>query len=165
MDNTLTKERPTDRIPHTNQLAEPSAQRTTPRTTPSRPAPTLAQLESALRASWGADTTADPAEWTSARRSRGQCDVTSLVLRHYLGGDLVLARVFIDCVQTEHHWWNRFPTGDIDLTRDQFYPHQDVIEHKVFDAAAIAEAGPIRPELLERFDRLLRRVTDHLAAN
>ncbi len=129
-----------------------------------RPAPTLEQLEVAIRSSWGPATTANPDEWSAIHTSRGQCDVTALVLRHYLGGDLVLARVFIDCVQTEYHWWNRFDDGDVDLTRDQFYPHQDVIEDRVFDAEAIADAGPIRPELLERFDRLLRRVTNLLAA-
>jgi len=67
-----------------------------------------------IRAAWGADTSADPA-WSPARRSRGQCAVTALVVQDHLGGRLLRAEI-----GTASHYWNLVGSQEIDLTRDQF---------------------------------------------
>jgi hypothetical protein len=89
---------------------------------PVTPAPiTLAQLEAAVRRAWSQDTSDDPDEWTPARASRGQCGVTSIVLRALLGGEIVMADVHGSHIPGERHAWNRLPGGvEVDLTADQF---------------------------------------------
>jgi len=47
---------------------------------------TLAEIEGAIRASWGFDTAEEDDGWTPRNPSRGQCDVTSLVLHDVLCG-------------------------------------------------------------------------------
>jgi hypothetical protein len=42
---------------------------------------TLAEIEAAIRASWGRDTADKDDGWTPENPSRGQCDVTSLVVQ------------------------------------------------------------------------------------
>jgi GNAT superfamily N-acetyltransferase len=82
---------------------------------------TLADLEAAIRASWGRDTSADPDEWTADNPSRGQCDATAVLIRSYLGGEILVADVLRDGRRLERHAWNRLPSGlTLDLTRDQF---------------------------------------------
>ena len=82
---------------------------------------TLAQIEEAIRASWSLDTAEEDDGWTPENPSRGQCDVTSLVVHDLFGGDLLAAEVFRDGRRIESHMWNRLPNGmDVDLTRDQF---------------------------------------------
>jgi len=82
---------------------------------------TLRQIEDAIRASWNLDT-ADPDDgWTPDNPSRGQCDVTTLVVHDIFGGDILAAEVFLDGDRVEAHMWNRLPGGlELDLTRDQF---------------------------------------------
>lgn len=82
---------------------------------------TLAMIEQAIRESWALDTSDDPDEWSPANPSRGQCDVTALVVNDYVGGELLGAAVFLDGVRIEGHMWNRLPNGlEVDLTREQF---------------------------------------------
>ena len=86
-----------------------------------RRAVTLADLEAAIRASWSRATSADPDEWTVENPARGQCDATAVVLRAYLGGEILVADVLRDGRRLERHAWNRLPSGlTLDLTRDQF---------------------------------------------
>jgi hypothetical protein len=82
---------------------------------------TLAQLEHAIRESWGPDT-ADPDDvWSAESPSRGHCDVTSLVVQDLLGGEFVTSDVYLDGDRIMAHTWNRLPSGiEVDLTRDQF---------------------------------------------
>jgi GNAT superfamily N-acetyltransferase len=81
----------------------------------------LADLESAIRASWSRETSADPDEWAEENPARGQCDATAVVLRMYLGGEILVADVLRDGQRLERHAWNRLPSGlTLDLTRDQF---------------------------------------------
>ncbi len=81
---------------------------------------TLAELEAAIRASWSLETSADPDEWTPDNPSRGQCDATAVVLRSYLGGEILVADVLRDGRRIERHAWNRLPSGlTLDLTRGQ----------------------------------------------
>lgn len=82
---------------------------------------TLAELEDAIRASWGRDTTEGPDEWSEANPAWGNCAVTALVVRDYLGGELVAAGVVRDGVRVDRHVWNVLPSGiAVDLSRDQF---------------------------------------------
>jgi hypothetical protein len=82
---------------------------------------TLAQLEEAIRESWSDDTAEPEDGWTPDNPSRGQCDVTSLVVHDLLGGELLAADVYLDGERVEAHMWNRLPSGiEVDLTREQF---------------------------------------------
>jgi hypothetical protein len=82
---------------------------------------TLAELERAIRESWSLDTSDDPSEWSPENASRGQCDITSLVIHDLVGGELLAADVYLDDKRVESHMWNRLPSGiEVDLTRDQF---------------------------------------------
>lgn len=95
---------------------------------------TLADVERAVRASWGADT-CDPddrADWHPGNPSRGQCGVTALVLNDLFGGELVLGEVRVAGERTGVHWWNRFGAGvEVDLTRDQFRPDEEIVGAQV----------------------------------
>ena len=88
---------------------------------------TLASIENIIRGSWGPDTVDPDDGWSEDNPSRGQCDVTTLVVHDLLGGDLLAADVYLDGDRIEGHMWNRLPSGfEIDLTRDQF-KHGEVI--------------------------------------
>src|SRR5205814_1362867 len=77
--------------------------------------------EAAIRASWSLDTAEEDDGWTPDNPSRGQCDVTSLVVHDLFGGDVLAADVFRDGERVEAHMWNRLPGGlEVDLTREQF---------------------------------------------
>jgi len=86
-----------------------------------RPMHTLAEVETAIKESWSFDTAEEDDGWTPDNPSRGQCDVTSLVVHDIFGGELLAAEVSKDGRRVEWHMWNRLPGGlEIDLTRDQF---------------------------------------------
>ncbi|HUJ55671.1 MAG TPA: hypothetical protein VLW49_06755 [Gaiellaceae bacterium] len=106
---------------------------------------TLAEIETAIRASWGLDTAEEDDGWTPENPSRGQCDVTSLVVHDIFGGELLAAQVFREGEQIEWHMWNRLPGGvEVDLTRDQFKQGEIVGEPTV--RARLAEiASPDHP--------------------
>jgi hypothetical protein len=83
--------------------------------------PTLSEIEAAIRASWSLDTAEQDDGWTPDNPSRGQCDITSLVVQDIFGGELLAAEVFREGRQVEWHMWNRLSGGlEVDLTRDQF---------------------------------------------
>ena len=78
-------------------------------------------LEATIRASWSAETSDDPDEWSPANPSRGQCAVTAKVVQDYLGGTLLIAPVLKNGEPVEAHCWNVLPDGEhLDLTTDQF---------------------------------------------
>ena len=89
----------------------------------------MSDLYDAIRAAWGADT-CDPVDlpWSPRNPSRGQCGVTALVLHDLLGGDLLVAEVRnADGTRQGVHYWNLLPDGtEVDLTREQFAPHEQV---------------------------------------
>ena len=116
----------------------------------------------AIRANWGEDT-CTPGQFSAAVPEKGQCDVSSFVAWRYLGGDLVLAKVFVDGVESEHHYWNRIDGEDLDLTRSQFTGEEDIHEVAVHPSSMLAERMPtMRPELLERVMLLSDRVATDL---
>jgi hypothetical protein len=93
--------------------------------------PDFATLEDAIRASWSA-ASCDPvdAPWPPDNPSRGQCNVTALVVQDHAGGDLIMSTVsHADGTRQGHHFWNRLPDGtEVDLTREQFTGGEVVLE-------------------------------------
>ena len=82
---------------------------------------TLAQLEDAIRQSWGPDTVDPDDGWSEGNPAQGHCDVTCLVVNDLIGGELAAADVFLDGRRIMAHMWNRLPSGiEVDLTREQF---------------------------------------------
>lgn len=120
------------------------------------------RLVAAIRSSWSQATSADSNIWTTDNPSRGQCDVTSLVVLEYLGGDLQLARVYLDGKHVEHHYWNQLSDHEeMDLTRGQFPDDYVIAEPDRVSQDFIRTNYPtIRQELRERHDRLRRAVAD-----
>lgn len=91
----------------------------------------LSDIETMIRASWSRDTCTPEYRdrWTPANPARDQCGVTALVLHDLLGGDLLRGEVRVDGVRTDYHWWNRLAGGvEIDLTREQFGPEENVTD-------------------------------------
>ena len=125
---------------------------------------TLAQIEDAIRASWGLDT-ADPDDgWTPENPSRGQCDVTSLVVHDIFGGEILAAGVFRDGERVESHMWNRLPGGaEVDLTRDQFRDGEVIGEPSVRERPAEFDREHPRYHRYEAYLVLARRVQERLS--
>jgi hypothetical protein len=122
---------------------------------------TLTEVERAVRASWGADT-CDPADRADRCRenpARGQCGVTALVLNDLFGGDLVLGEVRVAGERVGVHYWNRFGAGvEVDLTREQSRPDEEVVGGEVVRRPA----GPPR-RAREEYELLRDRVAARLS--
>jgi hypothetical protein len=121
---------------------------------------TLEAVILALRESWGPDTYApeDIPDWSPANPSRGQCATTALVVHDHLGGSLMRGEVHVDGVRVDFHWWNVLPDGEqVDLTLDQFAPH----EHVVGGVLVERPMGPTR--LDAEYALLSERVAARLA--
>lgn len=118
---------------------------------------TLVDLEAAIRASWSRETSADPDEWTVDNPARGQCDATAVVLRSYLGGEILVADILCDGRRVERHAWNRLPSGlALDLTRGQLRPGQEL-------GLPSAEEPMLLGNSRERHALLAERVAEALA--
>jgi hypothetical protein len=124
-----------------------------------RPVP-LGQLEAAVRASWDEGTSDTPDRYDPANPERDQCGPTSLVVHDYLGGELLHVEVFTAGVLTDHHYWNRLPTGDeVDLTRGQF------VRGETFGPVDAMERPTVVSEPAQRrYDLLRSRVAAALAS-
>ena len=115
-------------------------------------AATLADVEAAIRSSWGRDTSDDPDEWSEQNPARGQCATTSLLVRELLGGDILVANVIRDGRRTDRHAWNRLSSGlTLDLTREQFVDGERFGEPSV-EEPVLTHANP------ERYATLRTRV-------
>ena len=115
-------------------------------------ATTLADLEAAIRAAWGRDTSDDPDEWSEENPARGQCAVTALLVRELLGGDILIANVLRGGKRVERHAWNRLPSRiALDLTREQFRNGESLTEPSV-EEPVITRRHP------ERYETLAARV-------
>jgi hypothetical protein len=109
---------------------------------------TLSELEEAIRASWGAETSDRPESWTTDNPAYQQCDVTARVVRDYLGGEILTAGVVLDGIRVDRHAWNRLPSGLVlDLTREQFRDGER-LEDPVASEPVRVDRNPERYELL-----------------
>ncbi|MDT0444017.1 YunG family protein [Streptomyces johnsoniae] len=119
----------------------------------------LADIERAVRSSWGADT-ATPAHrphWSQDNPSRDQCGVTAMVINDLLGGELLRGEVMVDGERTDYHWWNRLGLGvEVDLTREQFGPEEIVTE------GVVVPRPPTFVRLREEYELLRDRVLHKL---
>lgn len=118
--------------------------------------PTLAELATAIRSSWSAETAHSPSAWSVDRPSAGQCWTSAFVIRHYFGGEIVLAEVLPHMDPVQRHAWNRFSDGsEFDLTRDQFPPDQAFRECAIPEAVVRSVSGPQAERLLRRVQSLI----------
>jgi hypothetical protein len=128
------------------------------------PVHTLAEIENAIRASWSLDTAEEDDGWTPDNPSRGQCDVTCLVVDDIFGGEILAADVFKDGERVEAHMWNRLPGGlELDLTRGQFRQGEVVGRPSVRHRPARFEPDHPRYHRYEAYLVLAERVRDRLA--
>jgi hypothetical protein len=128
------------------------------------PIHTLAEIEEAIRASWSLDTAEEDDGWTPDNPSRGQCDVTCLVVHDIFGGDVLSADVFLDGERLEGHMWNRLPGGmELDLTREQFKNGEVIGEPSVRKRPATFEPDHPRYHRYEAYLVLARRVQERLS--
>ena len=120
---------------------------------------TLARLEDAIRDSWSAETSDDPAAWSEANPAFQQCDVTAHVVRDYLGGEILACGVVLDGRRVDRHAWNRLPSGlELDLTREQFRGGEQYERPEV-----VAELG-LGATHRERYELLAERVRANLGS-
>lgn len=124
---------------------------------------TLGEIESAVRAAWGPDTsfaTEDYLARGDGQPSRGQCGTTALVVQDLLGGDLMVADVEFEGAVEGVHYWNVTSGGvELDLTRDQFGPGEELVnQRRVTVPRSTASAGEVPFRLLQE------RVSAALAA-
>jgi hypothetical protein len=121
---------------------------------------TLTDVERAVRAGWGIDTCdpVDRPDWHAGNPARGQCGVTALVLHDLFGGELMLGEVRVAGERTGAHYWNRFGAGlEVDLTRGQFRPDEEVVGGR----AVQRPAGPPK-RCREEYELLRSRVLSAL---
>jgi hypothetical protein len=117
----------------------------------------------AIRACWSEETSSSDGEWTIENPAKGQCDVSSFVAWDYLGGDLVLAKVFVDGEQVEHHYWNRIDGFDLDLTREQYSDDEEIVEHAVLqDEFLLTNQRSMKPDVMARIEIMRGAVTERL---
>ncbi len=132
---------------------------------PAEPQPAEPQpvdVAAALRKGWGPNSSADD-QWSPDNPAKGQCESSSFVAWEYLGGSLVLGQVFIANEFSEHHYWNRLESGDIDFTAEQFDDRHEIREKVVLSTEEIeAQRHKMRPEIKNRIDALRTAVATHL---
>lgn len=119
-------------------------------------------LEEAIKKSWNKDTCHPPLaeNWTSKNPSFGQCAVTSLVVRDYLGGEILKCKPL-------HHYYNQLGDGTIiDLTKSQFkegtliQSDEMAAEFHLLYGESAREA-----KTLERYQILRKRVNENLVCS
>jgi hypothetical protein len=124
---------------------------------------TLVQLEQAIREAWSLDTAEEDDGWTPENPSRGQCDITSLVVHDLLGGELLAADVYLEGERIEAHMWNRLGSGiEVDLTREQFKRGEVVGQPTARQRPAHFDPTHPRYHRYEQYLVLSARVRAHL---
>jgi hypothetical protein len=124
---------------------------------------TLAQLEEAIREAWSLDTAEEDDGWTPENPSRGQCDITTLVVHDLLGGEILAADVHLEGERIEAHMWNRLVSGiEVDLTRDQFRRGEVIAEPTVRQRPATFDPAHPRYHRYEQYLVLSDRVRARL---
>lgn len=95
----------------------------------------------AIKSSWCADSTYVPESYIAMNiPSWGQCTVTALVLQDYMGGEIVRVESYKDGFRLTSHYFNRFPTFDIDITRNQFENGTYLFSEELRDRKVLLES-------------------------
>ena len=84
--------------------------------------------------------------------------MTAVVVRDYLGGDVLIAAVIPadGSTPTERHGWNRLSTGiEIDLTREQFKNGENL-------GQAVVQEPLVKTHGRDRYALLAARVQEYL---
>ncbi|MFE5598424.1 hypothetical protein ACFQ8O_04435 [Streptomyces coelicoflavus] len=83
--------------------------------------------------------------------------MTALVLTDPLGGELIRGVARVAGEEVDHHWWNRLGPGrEIDLTREQYGPHENVV------GGIVIPRPPELRRLREEYELLRGRVLERL---
>ena len=117
---------------------------------------TLAEIERAVRGSWGVDTTFATTDYLARaplRPSRGQCGASALLVFDLLGGELLEADLATDGVVEGVHYWNRLDGEYVDLTGDQFMADESLFPPHVI----IRPTLPVPPKACAAYLLLRRR--------
>lgn len=69
---------------------------------------------------WNKDTSADPENWSPKNPAYGHCDITSVLIRDYYGGEILYSYVKEPNGNKTAHFYNRIDNKIIDLTKSQF---------------------------------------------
>jgi hypothetical protein len=116
------------------------------------------RLEAILAQSWCRETSYTPERWTPANPAYGQCAVTALIVRDYLGGDIVRGTAKPPAGRSVSHYYNRIRGRDVDLTARQFPAGTAISASKVVEPGALLAHLPVR----ERYELLRARVARRL---
>jgi hypothetical protein len=126
---------------------------------------TLGDVEQAIRASWCRETSCE-ADWSEAHPARGQCDVTALLVRELLRGEILVANVLLSGRRIDRHAWNRLPSGlTLDLTREQFVCGETFEEPVAREPLGLMRARERYALLAERVRAALQPSEPRLAAD
>lgn len=120
---------------------------------------TVAEVNSALRKSWSAETAFG--SWDPQNPALNQCAVTALVVQDYFGGSLMR------CPTTDggSHYWNKLPDGmEIDLTIHQFDQGEKALLKSEAEGRARGDLLS-NPDTLKRYDILRDSVLKALVDN
>ena len=83
--------------------------------------PLLSDVERAVQLSWCRETAQVPNSCDKNNPAAGQCWQTAYVVRHFFGGDIIIAEILPLTTPIRRHAWNKLPDGtEIDLSRSQF---------------------------------------------
>ena len=118
---------------------------------------TLDELQDAIRSSWSKETSHSPDLWDESCPSAGQCWTSAYVVRHFIGGKILIAEVLPHTDPISRHAWNSFDSGlQIDITRDQFPRDQKFEECDIPEDVILKVSGKQAQLLLERVSRKLK---------
>jgi len=125
----------------------------------------LANLTAELQTAWCAETSYADDEWSAENPAQAQCVVSSLVVRDYLGGDLIRFAVTGEGIN-ENHYCNILSDGTIvDTTRAQYSVITTMTEFPK-DLGSFSSLGALMlddEETRSKYELLLSRVKTRLA--
>lgn len=121
------------------------------------------KLVQALEKSWCLETaySGDRKNWTSERKTTGQCTVTAMIVYDYFGGEII--RGYSPKYKI-YHYWNVVNGKKIDLTYSQFIPEKKDIKFTKIVVKKKADLMHIR-SVNVRYELLKNRVEKCLSEN
>lgn len=123
---------------------------------------TLGGLYQVLRKCWGKETAypSCQADWVSDDPTYGQCAVTAMLVCDLFGG--TIHKIRVDGGGT--HYFNKINGHYIDLTREQFDLYDIPVSDEPNETIDRQYCGK-NPDTNQRYQLLVRRVTEYLESN